>query len=115
MLGLPLLLLSGSNPVSRYVVQIILVFAICISVLGFIFPPKMLRPLLANGPEHRRSSFGTSYVSSTSGVGVSKRSQESMGSNHDVDGAMTARKNSQESVVSWKDDKGDELASTARK
>ena len=115
MLGLPLLLLSGSNPVSRYVVQIILVFAICISVLGFIFPPKMLRPLLANGSEHRSSSIGASYVSSTSGGGgVSKRSQESMGSNPDVGGAMAVRKNSQESVVSWKD-KGDELASTALK
>ena len=63
-LGLPLLLLSGSNPVSRYVVQIILVlvFAICISVVGFIFLPKMLRPLLATGPEHRhlsvRAKFG---------------------------------------------------------
>ena len=75
----------------------------------------MLRPLLANGSEHRRSSFGASYVSSTSG-GVSKRSQESMsmGSNPDVGGAMATRKNSQESV-SWKDDKGDELASTLRK
>jgi len=37
-----------------------------------------------------------------------------MGSNPDVGGAMATRKNSQESV-SWKDDKGDELASTLRK
>ena len=78
----------------------------------------MLCPLLANGSEHRRSSFGASCVSSTSGGGgVSKRSQESMESNPDVGGPMAARKNSQESVVSWKDDKdkGGELASTALK
>ena len=96
-LGLPLLLLSGSNPVSRYVVQIILVlvFAICISVVGFIFLPKMLRPLLATGPEHRHSSvrakFGASYVSSTSGGASRYNSQESRGSDPDVGVAKAAR------------------------
>ena len=88
----------------------------------------MLRPLLATGPEHRHSSvrakFGVSYVSSTSGGASRYNSQESRGSDPDVNVAKAARLNSQESMessnkestaVSWKDDKGDELVNTARK
>jgi len=101
------LLLSGSNPVSRYVVQIILVFAICISVIGFIFLPKMLRPLLDNESEHR-PRLGVSYVSSTSNAVSRLNSQESnMSSNPDAgdaSGAKAARLNSQDSSVTWKDD-----------
>ena len=87
----------------------------------------MLRPLLATGPEHRHSSvrakFGASYVSSTSAGASRYNSQESMGSDPDMNVAKAARLNSQESMessnkesaVSWKDDKGDELVNTARK
>ena len=115
------MLLSGSNPVSRYVVQLILVFAVCISIIGFIFLPKMFRPLLANGPESR---LGATYVSNTRG-GASRlssnvadirarasrlSSQESMGSNpvepSDASGGKAAQRNSQNSLVSMKDDKG---------
>jgi len=43
LIGLPLLFLSNTNPTARYVVRVILVFVVCISILGFIFVPKMLR------------------------------------------------------------------------
>ena len=89
-------------------VQIILVFAICISVIGFIFLPKMLRPLLANESEHRPRFGGVSYVSSTSNAVSRLNSQESnMSSNPDAgdaSGAKAARLNSQDSSVTRKDD-----------
>lgn len=81
----------------------------------------MFRPLLANGPESR---LGATYVSNTRG-GASRlssnvadirarasrlSSQESMGSNpvepSDASGGKAAQRNSQNSLVSMKDDKG---------
>ena len=43
LIGLPLLFLADSNPVARYVVRSLLVFVICMSVLLFIFVPKVLK------------------------------------------------------------------------
>lgn len=41
MIGVPLLFLADDNPTARYVVRSVLVFVICIAVLGFVFVPKM--------------------------------------------------------------------------
>ena len=42
LIGVPLLFLSESSPTARYLVRSILVFVICMSVLLFIFVPKMI-------------------------------------------------------------------------
>ena len=42
LIGTPLLFLADSNPTARYVVRSLLVFVICMSILVFIFLPKMM-------------------------------------------------------------------------
>lgn len=41
-IGVPLLFLADGNPTSNYVVRSLLVFAVCVSTLAFIFIPKFL-------------------------------------------------------------------------
>jgi len=43
LIGLPLLFLTNTNATARFLVRAILVFAVCMSILCFIFIPKMLR------------------------------------------------------------------------
>ena len=58
LIGLPLLFLADSNPVARYVVRSVLVFVICMSVLVFIFVPKVM-----NADEKMTIRFSTSGAS----------------------------------------------------
>jgi len=41
LIGCPLLFLADTNPVARYVVRTLLIFVLCMSMLGFIFIPKI--------------------------------------------------------------------------
>jgi hypothetical protein len=43
LIGFPLLFLSDANTIARYLVRCILVFVVCMSVMVFIFLPKILR------------------------------------------------------------------------
>jgi gamma-aminobutyric acid type B receptor len=42
LVGLPVLLLVDDEPQAHYVVQVMLVFCVCIAILGFIFVPKIV-------------------------------------------------------------------------
>ncbi|CAB9498272.1 Extracellular solute-binding protein family 1 [Seminavis robusta] len=42
LIGTPLLFLANSNPTARYVVRSVLIFVVCMSVLVFVFVPKVL-------------------------------------------------------------------------
>lgn len=61
LVGLPVLLLVEEEPRAHYVVQVLLVFCVCMAVIGFIFIPKVM----ANGSavdtlDARSSNIGAS-------------------------------------------------------
>jgi gamma-aminobutyric acid type B receptor len=62
LVGLPVLLLVDEEPTARYVVSVLLIFCICMAVIGFIFVPKVLaeRGGGNGGLDARDSNFGTS-------------------------------------------------------
>ena len=57
LIGIPLLFITNQNSVAKYSIRTILVFAICMSVLCFIFLPKMNRGINTTGKTNRSSSF----------------------------------------------------------
>lgn len=56
LIGVPLLFLSDTNPMARYVVRSLLVFVLCASVLGFIFLPKIVNGVKREASSRRTSS-----------------------------------------------------------
>ena len=70
LVGLPVLLLVDEEPTARYVVSVLLIFCVCIAVIGFIFVPKVLAErsgAINNAISDRRdSNLGASIRASMS-------------------------------------------------
>jgi len=59
-IGVPLLFLSMTNPTASYVVRIILIFVVCMSILCWIFVPKMIKAGQPLDPSRHR--FSTQFT-----------------------------------------------------
>ena len=89
LIGLPLLFLADANPVARYVVRSVLVFVICMSVLVFIFVPKVTKadePMMirfsVSGVSKRRSFDdynGSDFINRSGDLGRNSRGSASGG------------------------------------
>eukprot|EP00977_Amphora_coffeiformis_P021241 scaffold9085_cov215-Amphora_coffeaeformis.AAC.9 len=79
LIGLPLLFLVDDNPIARYVVRSILVFVVCMSVLGFVFVPKMLA-----SKEATDTRFSTHFNTSN----ANNRGSASFLQNHGNEGSL---------------------------
>ena len=66
--GVPLIFLSESNPSASFVVRSLLVFVICMSVLCFIFIPKMTQTF-SHKPDSTRFSVGMVSIDQNSSTG----------------------------------------------
>lgn len=77
LIGLPLLFLSNTTPTSRYVVRSLLIFVICMSMLGFIFVPKILSQR-KNNPEESMLSSALFATQQSIQAAVSQRGAENI-------------------------------------
>jgi ABC-type sugar transport system substrate-binding protein len=69
LVGLPVLLLVEDEPRAHYVVQVILIFCVCMAIMGFIFLPKVLAlDNVVETMDARSSNFGAS-------LGITSRSR----------------------------------------
>lgn len=107
LVGLPVLLLVDEAPQVKYLVRVLLVFVICLAILGFMFVPKILH--------HRREeetqmqsrvsvSFGpTSYHQDDSGPasGPFPRRSSSLGSGEFLRSGSALARNSCVSSLGW--------------
>lgn len=84
-IGVPLIFLSNANPTASYVVWTLLVFVICMSVLCFIFIPKITKTL-SKKPDSARFSIGVRSMDTSSKIG-SRSSVMRQGSASTTDGA----------------------------
>jgi len=64
LIGCPLLFLSDNTPVARYIVRSLLVFVVCMSMLGFIFLPKILFVRKGGRQGSARPSASANYMNS---------------------------------------------------
>ena len=65
LVGFPVLLLVDEEPRAHYVVQVLLVFCVCMAVIGFIFVPKVLAHDTAiESMDARSSNLGSSLRAS---------------------------------------------------
>jgi competence protein ComGC len=99
LIGIPLLFLTNQNGGARFIIRTILIFAICMSVLCFIFIPKMTRQKPTPGQTNRNSSvisgsfMGKSNIRSSSRILSTKGNIKSsiiQGSTYTSNGSNTA-------------------------
>jgi hypothetical protein len=79
LIGIPLLFMTNQNSVARYSIRTILVFSICMSVLCFIFLPKMTRRKNTTGQISRSSSVISSSFRGKSNIKSSTMMQSTEG------------------------------------